>query len=1364
MCGIAGLLFNKHDDLLFDERASRLDTMVDALTHRGPDDHGALVDGPVAIGMRRLAIIDSEGGHQPITNEDGTVWVVYNGECYNFQELREQLTAAGHSFSTRTDTEVVVHGYEEWGARGLAQRLNGIFAFCLWDARQRIAYLVRDRLGVKPLYYTAPALGIAFSSELRSLARSGFLLPKLDEVALWSYLLYQYSPTERTLLSGALRLPAGHLLEWRADTHITRLESYWDLSASAATTSVTFAEASARVGTLLDDAVHRQMISDVPIGCFLSGGLDSSAVAALIAKHSSQPVRTFSIGFPSSDIYDETEHAEAVARAIGARHTTVAFDEDAFVSHVEEYLGCVDEPVADAAMLPTYLLAKQAAQEVKVVLTGEGADEVFAGYDYYRRFIPETEIGSSEKRQASNHELRLVRQALAEGLGGSFPAPDRNVTSPLSGFPYTVQPEFVWCMLSRERRPSLKVFTETLASIEQRLLSKTKGHSRLQRALYTDTKLWLGHDLMTKLDKSTMAHSLEARVPFLDHRLVEYAFSLPDSFKLDSHSSKRVLRAAVAGLLPKEITARKKQGFGVPLMAWFRGPLRDYVRDLLLDSALVDEGILTRRSMEAILFAHNELHVDMARTIWSLVNLDCWWRAIRAEIAAAQPTPKSTTRIPAPGYPSVDILIPIYENFALVRDCVRSIQRFTEMPFRVILLDDASSAATYERLQQLVAADGRFQLVRNDQNRGFVQNCIGGMRLGTADYIVLLNSDTVVAPGWLERMVACAESDPRIAIVNPLTNESGNTSVRLGPGLNLLTMAQRIAELSRRDYPDITTAVGMCLLMRRSALDQFGGFDSIYKEAYCEESDLCMRFTEAGLRVVAADDAFIYHKGWASYAEGRKQRLYERNRSIFDQRWRAPFDRDWSHYYRHDPLQYMRNSLLRLAVNEADAQPAKLEMIENRVHRLGTTATLRAVGNGARTAAATALLPRRAPAGQELEFKEWSLSRIKQPLVRFEERGVFFPTREYMATLPQLGRDRLRITFLISSLPLAGGVISICQLAREMLLAGHDVKFVTEARVSNPEELNLWLQPLVYRDERQLIEQFPESDIVVATFWTTAHSYMQQLRERNPDFVSVYFIQDYESWFYPSTDWTNRRNVISSYATTEHHIVKSRWLAGRVNQHGPGCEIVPLGLDLGVFYPRGAHPPSRPRVVAVAKPGSEATRRGFHETIEIFHRIHAVRPEVELVFYGAEPERMPSLPFEYTNMGLIFDQSRVAELISSADVLLDASLWQGFGRPGLEAMACGTVPVLTNVGGLTEYARDGENCVLVSPGDAAGAASATLRLIDEPRLYGPLAESGRKTAERFSHVDEAQRHLELYQRWVTEKRTATRSAGPRRDR
>ena len=1357
MCGIAGLLLNGANDAINRER---LDAMVDALAHRGPDDRGIHIDGRAGIGTRRLSIIDTAGGHQPLSNEDGSVWIVYNGECYNFQALREELLAEGHRFETRSDTEVVVQGYEQWGVRGLAARLNGIYAFCVWDARRRVASLVRDRLGVKPLYYTARASGLAFASELRALVHSGFCLPKIDQQALWGYLLYQFAPGDRTLLAGVQHLPAGHLLEWFGDTGSVVVERYWDLPAGGERTDLTFDDATAQLARLLDDAVEAQMVADVPIGCFLSGGLDSSIVASLMARHASGTIRTYSIGFPNAGWHDETQHAEAVARAIGARHTTVPFDDAAFLHHIDDYLARVDEPVADAAMLPTYALSRMAAQDVKVVLTGEGADEVFAGYDYYRQFVEGRPRVTAAARRARGARLADVQRELSKRADGAFPAPVRDLESKNSGFPYATQPEFVWCMLNPDARPSLPAFIATLAAIEETLLPATATHTPLQRALYVDTKLWLGHDLMTKLDKSTMAHGLEGRVPLLDHRIVEFAFNLPDRYKLGARGGKRILREAVRNLLPRDIVEREKHGFGVPIDEWFRASLSTYVRDVLMSSVLIDEGLVTRQAMEAVLVAHSEVGVHMGRTLWSLLTLDRWWRAIRAEIVAALPRLGAIPSVGEPRDPTVDIIIPIYENFNLVRDCVRSIRAFTQRPFRAILLDDASSAATQVKLRELTSGDARFELACHDQNLGFVGNCIRGFAMCEADYVVLLNSDTVVAPGWLERMVACAQSDPRIAIVNPITNESGNTSVRFAPGLNLLTMAERISQLSRRRYPDITTAVGMCMLVRRTAMVLLGDFDDVFKQAYCEESDLCMRFTEAGLRVVAADDAFVYHKGWASYDETTKDAYYRKNRAIFDSRWSVAYDRDWAAYARHDPLQYLRDGLLWETLSPAEADSSVAAVVEDGLHRLDTWRTLAAAGDGMRTAVAAALLPERTDSRVADTLRDWGATRKARPLATFDARALSFPTRAYVANLPRSAPGKLRITFLVSDLTLSGGVISIVQLAREMLLAGHEVKLVTEAHEIVPELRNLWAQPLVYRDRAHLIDAFPESDIVVATFWVTAHRYMRELRKRY-SFVSIYFVQDYETWFYPPEDLENRRNAVASYALTEYRIVKSRWLADMVEENGPACDIVPLGLDLGIFYRRDSARRTRLRVVSVAAPQAEVRRRGFPETAEAFRIVHEARPDVELVFFGADDRAMPKLPFPYTNAGRLQDQNKVAGLVSSTDVLLDASLWQGFGRPGLEAMACGVVPVLSNVGGLREYARDGENCLLVPPGDARATADAILRLLDDSDLRMRLSAAGTATASGFSHEIEARRHLELYARWVAEAREASGTPSPR---
>jgi len=1344
MCGIAGLLLSDTTSPNAQSRFARLDAMVEALVRNDRTARRRLSGERIAIGECGPAIDGPPESRQLVSNEDGTIWLAFDGECFNERELRDALIGSGHRFATGHAAEAVVHGYEEWGIRGVAERLVGAAAFCLWDARAGRAFLVRDRLGVKPLYFTARAPALAFSTGLRSLARSGLLLPKLDEEALWAQLYCGFTPLSRTLIAGAQRLPAAHILEWSAESGATSVSRYWDFPSEDEDCRLTIADAAGELRDLLDDAVLGQT-DDGPAGCWLTGELDSSAVAAFAARHSNRSIRAFSLLLPG---IGETalNAARRVAKRIGAEHTTAQFDEAAYIAGFDQTLGSTDEPASDDSAPVAGLLPEFAAADVGIVLAGFGADELFGGRESHRRFVfgePTLPAGARSERRRS---LSNLREALAVRAGIHAPAPALDLTSPHSGIPYSMQPEFLWCLLNPDRRPSLEVFRGSLERIEGDIDAGPPGS--LRRAMAIDIQLRLGQGILKTAGAEARSAGIDLRTPFLDHRIVEYAFRLPDRFKVERDQGNLVLREAVRGLLPDDVVDDRSRAPRLPLASWFRGPLRDYIREALLDSHLVDDGMFTRQMLEAILVAHFDMDVDMSRTIGSLVRIDRWWRAVRDEIVAALPPDGAIPAGPRTSEPTVDILIPVYENFNLVRDCVRSIRAFTRMPFRALLLDDRSSDATQEKLRRLVADDSRFELVCNEENLGFLANCNLGFERCSADYIVLLNSDTVVAPGWLERMVACAESDPAIAIVNPLTNESGNTSVRFAPGLNLLTMAKAIAESSPRDYPDLTTAVGMCMLVRRSATQLLGTFDPAYLNAYCEESDLCMRFTEAGLRVVAADDAFIYHKGWASYDELKKNRYYEHNRAIFDARWSVPYDRDWGRYARRDPLQPTRDRLLRFSIGREDAD--NLDLIDARSSRLSTSATLHAVGDGKRASSAAVLLPRRSPIGGKPEYDSFLQNRAANPLTRFDERRLALPTSATIRSLPSLDRNRLRITFLVTSLHLSGGVIQIVQLAREMLLAGHDVRIVTESPEDAPEKQNLWLQPLVYRNRRHLIENFPESDVVVATFWVTAHRYLRELRERY-DFVSAYYIQDYEAWFYPESDWLNRNNVIHSYSRAEHHIVMSRWLANLVDAHGPRCEIVSLGLDLGVFYRRDTQPATHPRVLSVAAIGPEVVRRGFPDTVEAFRRVKEARPEVEIILYGTEREQLPVLPFEVTCAGRIYDQNKVAELMSSVDVVLDASLWQGFGRPGLEAMACGAVPVLTNFGGLNEYAVDGVNSLLVPPGDPAAAATAILDLLGDPARYARMRKEGLATVPRFAHTLEAERHLELYDRWVSEK-------------
>lgn len=1381
MCGIAGLLNARIEDAV---RPDVLDRMVDALTHRGPDDRGTFSHQNVGIGMRRLSIIDVGGGHQPMSAVNGDVQIVYNGECYNHDDLRKELIAAGHSFRTTCDTEVVLCGYLEWGIEALCGKLNGIYAFSIWDARQRRAFVVRDRLGVKPLYYVHRHQSFAFSSELRSLTHSGLLQPRICETALWGYLAYQFTPDDQTLLAGAKKLMPGHYLEWqdgRISTH-----KYWTFPQQGEDASANRAERTEALRVLLWDIVERQMMSDVPIGCFLSGGLDSTIIACMMAKLADQPLRTFSIAFPGQPDCDESSYFEDISKGLGARHQTIAFSEREVLDHLDEFAWAMDEPVADPAMLPTYLLSREASKQVKVVLTGEGADEVFAGYPYYRPFVlggpPANAMAEADQRR---HWLDFSER-LSWRMGGAFfCGPRNNELSPISNFPYSMDASFLWNLVHRDRRPPFDRARQIVADIESRAIADlATDASPLQRALALDTRLWLANDLMPKLDKMTMAHSLEGRVPFLDHRLVEMAFTLPSRFKVGPEHGKLILRDAVRDIIPQHMVNRVKHGFNVPLYQWFKGPLHAYARDTLLGGTLESLDLLDRRAVESLIVAHTEMDMNMARPLWQLICLSRWFEQLRSDMTArasgqaespvefASRDSISTASAPAALWACVpepegtasgrcDIVMPIYEGVNYVRDAVRSILRHTDYPFRLLLIDDSANAATFAALEEIAATDDRIELYCNEENLGFVQTANRGMFLADAEYVCLINSDIMVTEGWLDAMIRCAQSDPAIAVVNPLSNMCVNLSVPMPPGLNMNTMAEQVAARSRRVYPALTTAVGFCMLVKRRYLHFMGGFDEIYGRGYCEESDFCMRLTEEGLRVVAADDAFVYHKGCGSF--GTWLERYKVNRKIFDARWEDAYLRDYHHFLNRNPLQYMRDALYRNTILEADwSRPAAMAL-----DRFDGDGRIGSFISRGRRGLPTLDGPGERSADQIAGETVARIHRRPRTLLDPTQRRVRYPTRSYLERFPT--GDRLRITFLIAdSMPVCGGIISVTQLAREMVLAGHDVKLVTECPELNPERFNLPVQPLVFRDREELIRLFPESDVVVATYWTTAYNYIPSLRARY-DFVSVYFVQDYEVWFYPEDDFVNRRKAAATYTMTDHRVVKSQWLKRLIErEHGVGCDQIHLGLDLGIFRNRkttdGLGDP--PRIISAARPG--VARRGFDEVVDVFRRIHAARPDARFVFFGSDDEVIPrELGFPFENAGRIEDQNKVAQLIGSCDLLVDSSLFQGFGRPGLEAMACGTACVLTSEGGVNEYARDGQNCLMVRPRDNEGMAQRALHLLSDHADRNRIRRAGLATAKAFCHIDEARIHMDAYAEWIERRRSrtpglvaASRAAGP----
>ncbi len=610
MCGIAGIV-----ELLGrgGPDPAMLDRMVEAMTHRGPDDRGVAVRPRVALGMRRLSIIDVEGGHQPIENEDGSVRVVMNGEIYSYLEVRTELAALGHRFRTRSDTEVLVHGYEEWGTEGLLARLNGMFAFALHDERADTLVLARDRLGMKPLVYTVVDGALLFGSGLTALLASGRVAMEPDPTGVRLFLRHQFVPAPHTVLRGVAKLPPACYLTVRGG-HVGESVRYWrpppDLD-HAKRPEAWMAE----LRDLLEDAVRIHVRSDVEVGAFLSGGLDSSIIVGLMSRQTQAKVRAFSIGF-EDDGHDESPFAAAAAARSGVELHHTKFRAEHVIDLVRERTGSLEEPLADPACLPTLLLSAEARRAVKVVLTGEGADELFAGYGYYRRFVG-------------------LRSLIASAI------PRTSGRRSASGYPYAMTRDLV-----ERLTQGLPTEGADAPRVEERCAREYLDGSRdldpLNRALRIDTAGWLPDDLLMKVDRTTMAHGLEARVPFLDHRVVELAMRMPAAVKVRDGAGKWVLRSAFRDLLPQEVVERPKHGFNVPLASWFRGPLRTLISDEFPKDAQASTPWLSTRAIRELVARHVGGEEDLARPIWTAYALAVWFRD-----AAARRLRPSESRTPA---------------------------------------------------------------------------------------------------------------------------------------------------------------------------------------------------------------------------------------------------------------------------------------------------------------------------------------------------------------------------------------------------------------------------------------------------------------------------------------------------------------------------------------------------------------------------------------------------------------------------------------------------------------------------------------------------------------------------------------------
>ncbi len=615
MCGIAGIFhFDPHAAV--DETLLR--TMGAAITHRGPDEDGFYLNGPLGLTNRRLSIIGLADGRQPITNEDETVWTVFNGEIYNYPDLRRELESRGHRFRTGTDTEVLVHLYEDHGPE-FVQYLNGMFAIALWDDRARRLFLYRDRLGEKPLYYTTVAGRLLFASEIKAILRDPRVERAVAPEALYDYLSFQYNPRRQTIFRGMQRLKPGTMLEVSADG--LRERAYWEIPVTR-TSPRSEGEYLEELRTLLRDSVRRRLLSEVPLGAFLSGGIDSSVVVGLMTEILDRPVQTFSVGFTVAGGYDESEHAVRVARHFRADHHPLVVESIDVERLLPQTVHSLDEPVADFAAIPTFLVSQFARRRVKVVLTGEGADELFAGYDHYR--FPSLLERYGHVPHPVRRMLSYAGSAAPAWLAKALTA---GALDPLGGFRLlksVFRPLELEQVLSGDVRAQLNGAVSTQPDFAGSF-DRGRELDVLNRYLLTDLATWLPEDLLMKVDKMSMSVSLEARVPYLDHRIVELAATMPSDLKWRG-GGKYILKRLAAGLVPREIIERPKHGFRLPLDRWFRAELRPMAEDLLLGTRARARGLLERAPVQMLWTRYLGGDDTRFMQVWTLLNLELWCR------------------------------------------------------------------------------------------------------------------------------------------------------------------------------------------------------------------------------------------------------------------------------------------------------------------------------------------------------------------------------------------------------------------------------------------------------------------------------------------------------------------------------------------------------------------------------------------------------------------------------------------------------------------------------------------------------------------------------------------------------------------
>jgi asparagine synthase (glutamine-hydrolysing) len=624
MCGICGKLILRGEGMV---SPGLVKAMADTISHRGPDDEGYYVSGPIGLGFRRLSIIDLQSGHQPLSNEDGTIWIVFNGEIYNYQVLRAFLLGKGHVFKTKTDTEVIVHLYEEFGPECL-QRLRGMFAFAIWDGNAKTLFLARDRVGIKPVYYCLTDTSLVFASEIKAILADPSVNREIAPELIDRFLTFMYVPGDETLLKGIQKLAPGHYLLIKNGNPVTR--QYWDLRFSEPRRSTSLDEAENDLLDLLTKTVELHMIADVPVGVLLSGGVDSTGILSLAVNQTQKKISSFTVGFAGGDVADERPYARLAAQTFGTQHYDMTISAKDFAAFMPQYVWHMEEPVCEPPAVAMYYVSKLAREYVTVLLSGEGGDEAFAGYSNYRNLVWLERV---------KRGLSLMNGTFARGLsiaGSLFHSNRAAMYASLINHRF---PDYYNGRTSNPYRYTGNGLGELYSvshargidrehSLEpvRRLQDHVRGQNTLNAMLYIDTKTWLPDDLLIKADKMTMANSVELRVPLLDHRVLEFAASLPPSFKLKGFSTKYILKKTLSQRIPRAILDRKKTGFPVPYESWLRNDLKDLVRDVLTDRKTINRGYFRKDAIERLLQA-NSNGANYSKEIFSLLSLELWQRA-----------------------------------------------------------------------------------------------------------------------------------------------------------------------------------------------------------------------------------------------------------------------------------------------------------------------------------------------------------------------------------------------------------------------------------------------------------------------------------------------------------------------------------------------------------------------------------------------------------------------------------------------------------------------------------------------------------------------------------------------------------------